>query len=90
MTEKYDYIFKWTKNSTKEEHHIPEIEDFAKKNHKLFMTYHQLSKPIIQFDENTPEYIDAQKQMIDLFEENQEAFKPFLNVIKDKFAGKYF
>ncbi len=89
MTEKYDYIFKWTKNSTKQEHHIPDIEDFAKNNHNLFMTYHKLSIPIIQYDENTPEYNDAKKKMINLFEENETAFKPFLNIIKEKFDGKY-
>ena len=30
MSEKYDYILKWTQNSTKAEHHIPEIEEFAR------------------------------------------------------------
>ena len=43
MSEKYDYILKWTKNSTKEDHHIPEIEEFARNNHKLFMDYHEFN-----------------------------------------------
>lgn len=90
MTDKYDYILKWTKNSTKQEHHLPEIEDFAKNNTKLFMTYHQLSNPIVQYDENTPEYMDAKNKMIDLFENNEQTFKPFLDIIKEKFKGKYF
>ena len=33
MSEKYDYILKWTKNSTKEDHHIPEIEEFARNSY---------------------------------------------------------
>ena len=72
MSEKYDYILKWTKNSTKAEHHIPEIEEFARNNHKLFMDYHELSKPIIKYDENTDEYMEAKKRMFDLFDKNEE------------------
>lgn len=85
MDEKYDFILKWTKNSTKEQHHIPEIEEFAKNNYKLFMIYHELSKPIIQYDENSSEYMEAKKKIVDLFDENEEDFKPFLNIIKEKF-----
>ena len=88
MSEKYDYILKWTKNSTKEDHHIPEIEEFARNNHKLFMDYHELSKPIIKYDENTDEYMEARKRMFDLFDKNEENFKPFFNIIKEKFTEK--
>lgn len=90
MSEKYDYMLKWVKNSTRDEHHIPEIEDFAKSNHEIFMKFHSLSKPIIQFDENSPEYLECKKKMIELFNENEETFKPFLDVVKTKFQGKYF
>lgn len=90
MDKKYDHILKWVKHSTREEHHIPEIEEFAKNNHQLFMKFHVLSKPIVASDEDSEEYLEGKKSMIELFETNKEAFKPFLDIIEDKFKGKYF
>ena len=90
MEEKYDYIFKWLKNATKEERHIDEMEAFAKTHPILFMKFHKLFRPIVNLDENNEEHIDAKEKLIKLFSENEEDFKVVTDAVKSKFKGKYF
>lgn len=90
MNNKYDFMFKYLHNATKEERHIDEMESFAKKHPLLFMKCHVLFRPIVSCDENSKEYIEAKEKLVQLFSKNEEDFKELLDVVKEKFAGKYF
>lgn len=84
MDNKYDYFFTWIKNATKEERHIKEMESFAKKHPIIFMKFHNLTKPIIKYEENNEEYIEAKEKIIKLINENEDKFKEALEVIKNR------
>ena len=83
--DKYDYIFRWLKNATKPERHIDEMESFAKKHPIIFMKFHKESSKIVNNDLNDEKYIKAKAELIRLFEENEDAFKPVFEAVKSKF-----
>ena len=90
MNNNYDYFFKWLKQATKEERHIPEMESFAKKHPIVFMKFHTLSKGIVDYEENDKEYLEAKEKITNLIEENKEKFKEATDAVKNKFNVKYF
>lgn len=90
MDQNYDYFFKWLKYATKEERHIEEMESFAKKHPLIFMKFHMISKDIVKFEEDNKEYIVAKEKISDLINENEDKFRTILEVVKNKFNGKYF
>lgn len=83
--DKYDYIFRWLKNATKPERHIDEMEAFAKKHPIIFMKFHRASSKIVNNDLNDEKYIKAKEELIKLFEENEDDFKPVFEAVKSKF-----
>lgn len=83
--DKYDYIFNWLKNATKQERHIEEMESFAKKHPILFMKFHTESKGIVENEVNNPKYIIAKEKLTELFEKNEDDFKPIFDAVKSKF-----
>lgn len=90
MDNKYDFMFKYLHNATKEERHIDEMESFAKKHPILFTKCHFLFRPIVSSDENSKEFIEAKEKLIKIFDKNEDDFAELFAVIKDKFSGKYF
>lgn len=90
MNNKYDFMFKYLHNATKEERHIEEMEAFAKKHPLLFAKCHFLFRPIVSDDENSKEYIEAKAKLEKIFEKNEEDFSTLFNAVKEKFSGKYF
>ncbi|MBX9184760.1 hypothetical protein HCG70_08300 [Clostridium sp. K04] len=85
MLEKYDYVFRWLKKATKPERHIEEMETFAKKHPIIFMKFHKESSSIVKYDENDSKYIKSKEELIKLFNQNEEEFKPVLEAVKSKF-----
>lgn len=83
--DKYDYVFKWLKNATKPERHIDEMEAFAKKHPIIFMKFHKESSKIVNNDVNDKRYIKAKEELIKLFNENEEDFRPVFDSVKSKF-----
>ncbi|WP_297713709.1 hypothetical protein [Clostridium sp.] len=83
--DKYNYVFRWLKNSSKSERHIDEMEYFAKKHPIIFMKFHKLSGEIVKCEENDPKYIKSKEELTKLFDENQEEFKVVFDSIKSKF-----
>lgn len=83
--DKYDYVFRWLKNATKQERHIEEMESFAKKHPMIFMKFHKESSGIVKYEENDPKYIKAKDELTLLFDENKEDFKPVFDAVKAKF-----
>lgn len=83
--DKYDYVFKWLKNATKPERHIDEMEAFAKKHPIIFMKFHKESSKIVNNDVNDKRYIKAKEELIKLFNENEEDFRPVFDAVKSKF-----
>ena len=45
--ERINKLLEWMKTATKSERHIPEIEEFAKNNPKIFGEFHRLAGGII-------------------------------------------
>lgn len=83
--DKYDYVFRWLKNATKPERHIEEMEAFAKKHPIMFMKFHKESSKIVNNDVNDEKYIKAKDDLIKLFDDNEEDFKPVFDAVKSKF-----
>ncbi len=83
--DKYDYVFRWLKNATKPERHIEEMESFAKKHPIIFMKFHKESSKIVNNDVNDEKYIKAKDDLIKLFDDNEEDFKPVFDAVKSKF-----
>ena len=90
MMDKYDYIFKYLRNSTKDEHHIDEMEAFARRHPILFMKFHKYSKPIVSANELSSEYNDAKSELEKMFDEHEKDFADLFSAIDTKFKGKYF
>lgn len=90
MNDKYDFMFKYLHNATKEERHIEEMESFAKKHPLLFTKCHFLFRLIVNANENSKEFIDAREKLEKIFDKNEDAFSDLFNVVKEKFSGKYF
>ncbi|SFU35635.1 hypothetical protein SAMN04487886_101135 [Clostridium sp. DSM 8431] len=90
MINKYDFMFKYLHNATKEERHIDEMNNFAKQHPILFTKCHFLFRPIVNFDENSNEYKEAREKLEEIFNKNEEDFKELFDVIREKFSGKYF
>ena len=82
--DKYDYVFRWLKNSSKVERHINEMEYFAKKHPMIFMKFHKLSGAIVKYEENDSKYIKSKEELTKLFDENQEKFKAVFDAVKNK------
>lgn len=83
--DKYDFMFNWLKNATKQERHIKEMEGFAKKHPILFMKFHAASKHIVSDEINDEKYIKAKNELIELFKENEDDFSPVFKAVKEKF-----
>lgn len=83
--DKYDYIFRWLKNASKQERHIEEMEAFAKKHPIIFMKFHKESSKIVNNDVNNEKYIKAKEELIKLFDDNEENFKSVFDAVKSKF-----
>lgn len=81
----YENIFRWMKKATKTERHIEELELFAKKHPIIFMKFHKESSSIVKYDENDSKYIKSKEELIKLFNQNEEEFKPVLEAVKSKF-----
>lgn len=90
MMDKYDYIFKYLRNSTKDEHHIDEMEAFARRHPILFMKFHKYSKPIVSANELSSEYKDAKSELEKMFDEHEKDFVELFTAIDTKFKDKYF
>lgn len=83
--DKYDYIFRWLKNASKEERHIDEMEAFAKKHPIIFMKFHKESSKIVNNDVSDEKYIKVKEELIKLFDDNEENFKSVFDAVKSKF-----
>ena len=74
--ERINKLFEWMKVATKPERHIPEIEDFAKNNPKVFGDFHRLSGMIINGDD-----AEAKEKIRELVNNNEEEFNVILNAL---------
>ena len=61
------------------------METFAKKHPIIFMKFHKEGNAIIKYDENDSKYIKSKEELIKLFNQNEEEFKPVLEAVKSKF-----
>ena len=81
---KYDDIFKWIKNATKQERHIEEMESFAKKYPDIFWKFHTATSGIVDNEVDSSEYIKAKEELTKLFDENESSFNEIFEVIKNR------
>ncbi|HCW53816.1 MAG TPA: hypothetical protein DG753_08790, partial [Clostridium sp.] len=87
MNNKYDFMFKYLHNATKEERHIDEMEAFAKKHPLLFAKCHFFFRPIVIAVDNSKDFLEAKDNLDKICEKNVEAFSNVYNEVKEKFKG---
>ena len=59
--------------------------DICKKTSNNIYEFHKESSSIVKYDENDSKYIKSKEELIKLFNQNEEEFKPVLEAVKSKF-----
>ena len=67
--ERINKLLEWMKTATKSERHIPEIEEFAKNNPKVFGEFHRLAGGIISGED-----LSTKEKLVELINNNEEEF----------------
>ena len=65
--ERINKLLEWMKTATKSERHIPEIEEFAKNNPKVFGEFHRLAGGIISGED-----LSTKEKLVELINNNEE------------------
>ena len=77
--ERINKLLEWMKTATKSERHIPEIEEFAKNNPKVFGEFHRLAGGIISGED-----LSTKEKLVELINNNEEEFNAIFSALNIK------